>query len=407
MKKYYNGYITNSDILKYNYSVGDYLTLHDESLNDNFRRPFMSLINYDDRKYFLNSLAKLRNSVYSNDEIKIEDQQTLNIIERMKFPLSVKYNSLFDSRYETVKIIYCIVEDIHGNKYAQEITTKLVFPLYSKETYDFEYYLIKYDLQYRKNYNQTFTLKVIPRVKSPFISLAKSVVLEDSVASISDVESYRSALEDVNKLYKKNAFSDQLILKKDIEVSQTEEMVLLQDIEYILYRIKQISGVEESKLRKEYDSVILNYKNDNCNVPISIDYLRDFKNKVSFKFYFNKNAGVDSFLSNIYNNICNKINGKGTKTISIKDIDYLYEIFLLYSNDLNLEEQNKLLKLFTITYIAKIKEEDLDLFEVEKTRFVELLKYAACELFISPDNLEELLDKIKNKKEFHVLKLGK
>ena len=41
-------------------------------------------------------------------------------------------------------------KDIHGNKYAQEITTKLVFPLYSKETYDFEYYLIKYDLKFRK-----------------------------------------------------------------------------------------------------------------------------------------------------------------------------------------------------------------------------------------------------------------
>ena len=379
MKKYYVGYIIKKESVDSSYTIGNDLNFND--LYSDFVRLISDLNGTEQSKLKIYFKQSFHNK-YNKEFFQVDRDYIINILNNIDF------DTIKNIHTAKTRIIYSIVTDEKGNKYAEEYKTGYLFPLYDKSCVDRKYYL-KSEYQNTSAYSgyYSYILVVKDFIANSCFHKIGNIVIYENKASKEDLESYNLGMNSITECYKQNSFQEDVILKDEIDSTPTLEMVFMQSIEYNLGQLKQVNEEDYNELKKEFDFILKNYNNSNSNVELSNNNLINFNNKVLFKLLFNSSNEV------IYNT-----------NIKYNEIDHYYELFLKYGNTLSLDKQNAYLKQLASLYINKVKEEDVSKEVILDSHFIDLIKYICVELNCYSENIDEIIELIKGNQ---VLKMGK
>jgi len=399
MKIYYNG-----TIYKSNYSKIDELFKLEYQINCSHKNKIIiNTFNLNDEefKYFKSNISK-----YNLDKKGIQDEKISKMLDKVEFYLSY---------YTTQGIIYEIVEDKEGNKYAKEILTGLLFPL--GKYYDRNYFYSIVNDEITKEV--TYTNYNLARFRT--------IVKQDGVASINEIDTYindkgtttygKNFKSNLKSLYNENVFNKEIILKETEELEkQDDATILMEDIEYIINLLK-VKNIElYNKYYSEYRKLYIGKNTNNIYIPKK----RDFSNllskiKLSLLINDNKCNNITEFLDIAIENYFNKlINNKKIETnISLIDLDNFTDMFLKSKENYIVTEQREILKKINLLYILSIKYNinNIDSTNLVNSYFKENIKTTILNINELSENniidnvsldfskiysLEETLDIIKN-----------
>ena len=395
MKKYYVGYIVKQTKIENNIDLGqsDYAGY----FNSNFKKLLKNLSNSDIS--CISNYINEHREIIASRPLLIEDYNIIKWFNSLDFDLNLKYKSNYG---DVTRIIYSVEYDEKGNVFAKEYKTGLLFPLYTTSSFNRNYYITSYI----SRFNVVYNFKIQDSIKNDCFHKVGSIVLFESKASMNDIRNYNINKTSISNLYGENSFAEEVILKEDEDVKQTEEMKTIVAIKGAMHYVEQIDTEKYKQLNDEYMFLLKNYENEEANAIIDIKNLSNFYDKVNYALYFRKVEESYTYLDIVYNQILDKINGKGTATQSLNDIDYLYELFLKYGKDLPLIEQDSILMKFSDLYVAKIKEEPLSSEEIMESHFTDFINYVAFIKSYSGENVDELVKIIRSEDSEQLLKLG-
>jgi len=285
-------------------------------------------INFEDRYNINNSCCK------------IHDKDILKILDEPQF--------FVDSIHT---IIYEQIEDEHGNLYAKELLTGLLFPL-TIDINSHTNYLYNND-----GYNKQ--IKQIQDYEYDTMAKTKYAVVFNQVASKNMIDEYKRKIllrGKIKKLYNENVFQKEIVKKKEkvLEV-QNEHTKLMEDIELLLQLLKKQNPKAYSKLKEEYKKI----KNGKDDTLVAIEpTIEDFKRLVSkIKLYSVVDEDLPNYLSNIIEDYYVKMvnNELNNKDLSINDLDNITEMFLISKDDYEIKIQRHIIKKICILYLFVIK----------------------------------------------------
>lgn len=362
MKVYYNG-----TIYKSNYSKIDERFKLDYQFNCAHKNKIITNrfhLNDEEFKYFKSNIIK-----YDGHKKGILDENINRMLDQVDF--SLRY-------YTNQSIIYEIVEDKEGNKYAKEIITGLIFPLgkYYDRTY---FYTMSID-------------EIIKKVTYTNNNLARfgTIVKQDSVASINEIDTYvkenssnayvKHFKSSIKSLYNENVFNKEIILKEKEELEkQDDATILMEDIEYILNLLK-VKNIElYNKYYNEYQKLYVGKNTNNIYIPKK----RDFSNllskiKLSLLINDSKCNNITEFLDIAIENYFNKLisNEKTETNINLIDIENFTDIFFKGKDNYVIIEQRDIIKKISLLYIFTIKDNinNIDSSNLENSYFKEIIK---------------------------------
>ena len=342
MKVYYNG-----TIYKSNYSKIDELFKLEYQFNCSHKNKTITNrfnLNDEEFKYFKSNIIK-----YDGHKKGIQDVKIDEMLDTVEF--SLRY-------YTTQNIIYEIVEDKDGNKYAKEIITGLIFPL--GKYYDRTYFY------------SIFSEEIIKEVTYTNNNLARfrAIVKQEGVASINEIDTYvsnqgassygKNFKSNLKSLFNENVFNKEIILKEKEELeSQDDTTILMEDIEYILNLLK-IKNIElYNKYYNEYQKLYIGKNTNNIYIPKK----RDFSNllskiKLSLLINDNKCNNIIEFLDIVTQNYFNKLvnREKNESKINLIDLDNFTDMFLKSKDDYTIIDQRIILKKLSLLYVLVIKD---------------------------------------------------
>ena len=306
---------------------------------------------------------------YNNNKYGITSSELIDILDKVNLHLSW---------YDSYNIIYEIVEDTDGNRYAKEIITGLIFPLGKfydrKYFYSLENEVIKKESKYI-NYN---------------LARFGAIVKEDGVASINEVNSYvnkqddktysRSFKNNLQNYYNENVFNKGIILKENEQLERLDDTtILMEDIEYILNLLK-IKNIElYNKYYNEYQKLYIGKNTNNIYIPKK----RDFSNllskiKLSLLINDSKCNNIIEFLDIATQNYFNKLisNEKKGTNINLIDVENFTDMFLKSKDNYTITDQRDILKKISLLYIFVIKDNinNIDYSILENSYFKENIK---------------------------------
>ena len=285
-------------------------------------------INFEDRYNINNSCCE------------IHDKDILKILDELQF--------FVDSIHT---IIYKQIEDEHGNLYAKELLTGLLFPLAIAINSHTNY------LYNNDGYNKQ--IKQIQDYEYDTMAKTKYVVVSNQIASKNMIDEYKRKFllkGKIKKLYNENVFQKEIIEKKEKTFEkQNEHTKLMEDIELLLELLKKQNPKAYSKLKEEYKKI----KNGKDDTLVAIEpTIEDFKRLVSkIKLYSTAGEDLPNYLSNIIEDYYVKMvtNNLSDKDLSIDDLDNIIEMFLISKDDYEINMQRQILKQISMLYLFVIK----------------------------------------------------
>ncbi len=151
--------------------------------------------------------------------------------------------------------------------------------------------------------------------------------------------------------------SDNVIKDRVNESTITKEM---QELEFLLYKLKSVSKEDYEKLNKEYHD-ILNQDDNGLHLnTLSLNSIVLLQNKAGLAYmcHGGNSKQIIAYLEDQANKYLeNYNNGSFDKTeISIKDLDQLSEHFLSGKNSYTIKEQNEVLRCLSLLYFFEIYE---------------------------------------------------
>ena len=254
---------------------------------------------------------------------------------------------------------------------------------------------------YRKYFPINFVSHSLTPIIRPFenLSLCKSIVFTYKVADKNEIEKYthqfkglfknsskRKFLENITTQYNKNIFNsvvtekEQKIEIKKNKVEKDKMTLKLENIEYLLSKLKNKNNEAYEELQKEYNELIDSENKTLTLTPITIETLTILEGKMEFSLSYSKNKNNDIFslLEDLKKEYLDNFKSEEDKTtkLTLAEIDKLYELFLKTKQEYALKSQTKILKDIAFLYIMEtIEDEDIKIRDLENSYFIDHLKY--------------------------------
>lgn len=254
---------------------------------------------------------------------------------------------------------------------------------------------------HRKYFPINFVSHSLTPIIRPFenLSLCKSIVFTYKVADKNEIEKYthqfkglfknsskRKFLENITTQYNKNIFNsvvtekEQKIEIKKNKVEKDKMTLKLENIEYLLSKLKNKNHEAYEELQKEYNELIDSENKTLTLTPITIETLTILEGKIEFSLSYSKNKNNDIFslLEDLKKEYLDNFKSEEDKTtkLTLAEIDKLYELFLKTKQEYALKSQTKILKDIAFLYIMEtIEDEDIKIKDLENSYFIDHLKY--------------------------------
>lgn len=312
-----------------------------------------------------------KNKTLDDGEEEIKSGKIIKILDLEYFETNHSYY-VNDSR----EIIFEIVIDKDGNKYAKELYTGRLFPIDSRETRRNKYVVSIDDRSKFYVYNN---IDITAEFMHPMYSKIDVIIARVDVANQNEVERYKSRFESGLFHDKKreryirtiNYEANKNVLKEEIETFKIEEspkkerekqdatITTMENIEYLLLRLKKINKESYDKYYQMYKDIlkeedILNRSNIQIGSLISLEA----KIEVELLFIKGDDTTIGEKLEQLEQEYLNRLKSKGNdKTIiTLDDLDKLMELFLKTKQDYSILEQRKILRSFSTIYTLEVKE---------------------------------------------------
>lgn len=326
----------------------------------------------------------------------------------------------------TIEVIFEIITDKHGNKYAKELITNQIFPIITKRIQDKVY--DKRELSYAtdrneyvyKFFNRKYTLN-----NTNISNKLEYFVIEDEYkrASTVEIEEYRKKYKNIfrkkklnNKLeeYQKNNIYNEEIEIEEIKpeqfLSKSNELEKLENIEFLLNKLKDKDINAYTKL-KEKLNILLN----DISITTKLSELINLETDIEFAIIQNKysdvNIDICEFLNNKITDYINYFtqNKNIENKLTLEELDKINELLIIKEKEYNLNIKMLINKQIALLYIFVIKDNNLEIKDIENSYFKNNLKAILIVLTTLEDNniIDDILINYDNINIINIINLIK
>ncbi len=386
------------------------------------------------QKILTNYLKSLSNRITEFETFQIDDEEIIKILN--KEYSNTQHYYIDNSTYE--EIIYERVEDQDGNIYAKELLTGSIFPISCDGAVETKVYTVK-RLVTNGSIVDYCDLTISSDSNHVNYARIEKIVTDYKIASPNDVENYKTQFDGGFRHQKaKEKFLSKVredsmsnTLDSEVEVypikpkkkekrkreSQNITTKCMENIEYLIQKLKKVNPAKAKEFSEEYDQV-LNIEDIMQNKMVSEAALIALEAKLEFELMFAKgeNTSLTDKLEELRKEyLLHFVSETQEKTsITLDDLDKLMELFLKTKDSYSILEQRKILRNFASVYALEVKENESEV-TVERLQdsYFEDLKKSIL-LFINAlvesgyvkdniiteltdtENTEEILNLIKN-----------
>ena len=186
--------------------------------------------------------------------------------------------------------------------------------------------------------------------------------------------------------YNKNIFNSEIKEKeqkeevKKTKIEKDKITLKLENIEYLLARLKSKNNDMYLTYLKEYNELINSEDKTLTLTPITLESLTLLEGKIEFYLNYSKNINnnISDLLNDLKNEYLDNFQNKKDKTtkLTIAEIDKIYELFLKTRNEYLLKDQTKTLKDIALLYVMEtIEDDNIKISDLENSYFIDNLKY--------------------------------
>lgn len=386
------------------------------------------------QKILTNYLKSLSNRITEFETFQIDDEEIIKILN--KEYSNTQHYYIDNSTYE--EIIYERVEDQDGNIYAKELLTGSIFPISCDGAVETKVYTVK-RLVTNGSIVDYCDLTISSDSNHVNYARIEKIVTDYKIASPNDVENYKTQFDGGFRHQKaKEKFLSKVredsmsnTLDSEVEVypikpkkkekrkreSQNITTKCMENIEYLIQKLKKVNPAKAKEFSEEYDQV-LNIEDIMQNKMVSEAALIALEAKLEFELMFSKgeNTSLADKIEDLKREyLSHFVSETQEKTsITLDDLDKLMELFLKTKDSYSILEQRKILRNFASVYALEVKENESEV-TVERLQdsYFEDLKKSIL-LFINAlvesgyvkdniiteltntENTEEILNLIKN-----------
>lgn len=391
-------------------------------------------IDSEDKVILTDYLKSLSNKITEYETFQIDDEEIIKILNK-EYSNTQHYYSA-NSTYE--EIIYERVEDQEGNIYAKELLTGSLFPIEGDGAVETKVYTVK-RLVTNGSIVEYCDLTISSDSNHVNYARIEKIVTDYKIASPNDVENYKTQFDGGFRLQKaKEKFLRKIredsmsnTLDSEVEVfpikpkkkekrkreSQNITTKCMENIEYLIQKLKKVNPAKAKEFSEEYDQV-LNIEDIMQNKMVSEAALIALEAKLEFELMFAKgeNTSLTDKLEDLKREyLSHFVSETQEKTsITLDDLDKLMELFLKTKDSYSILEQRKILRNFAGVYALEVKENEskVTVERLQDSYFEDLKK--SILLFINAlvesgyvkdniiteltdtENTEEILNLIKN-----------
>lgn len=289
----------------------------------------------------------------------------------------------------SIEIIYELVK-YKEFTFARELYTGKTFPLINTN------FKCVFETKLNSFEGHTIFLHLEPNNHSVMNKVSVTVI-NSKYATPNEVESYMNKfnkgffkeknknkyIEKINALYKENVFNAEI--KEEPREKQNKEALIMENIEYLIEKIKDEDIKEKYKSR--YKEII--NSTFPTLTPLSLESLVPLE--VDIEFYlsrFKKGNNIKEYLDSVKKEyLCNLITQNGIKTdVTLKDLFKINEMFLKTKNNYDLLTQREIIRTISLLYLLEAIENKINFSDVKNTYFEDNIK----SIILSIKTLEEL-----------------
>ena len=346
------------------------------------------------RQYIFNFLGDMSTRSDYKDTL-IEDSKVTDFFKSILEKNDVPY-SRCGYRFE---IVYEPFKSTDGRSYAKELITGLIFPVINISEFDVSYTLCL--LNDTKYYSEReFALESTYSLSVDELDKCGSFICNTSVADINEVEEYlhrfdkgfgrnrkkQAHVDTITTLFKKNVFNREITQTEQKKETQNEITLIMENIEFLLRKLKTINPSRYKELESEYNSILK--ENSNTEVELDINKLKELESRIKLSLVFQK-QNINEFLENTRIEYIRSFTSKSkSPNISLDDLDRITELFLKTKNNYSIIEQRKILRNIASLYFFEVKESIsvISKERLERSYFVDNIK----SILICIESLNEL-----------------
>ena len=231
------------------------------------------------------------------------------------------------------------------------------------------------------------------------LSLCEAIIFNHKVANKNEIKEYTNRFKGILKIsskkkfiqnmttqYNKNIFNSEIKEKeqkeevKKTKIEKDKITLKLENIEYLLARLKSKNNDMYLTYLKEYNELINSEDKTLTLTPITLESLTLLEGKIEFYLNYSKNINnnISDLLNDLKNEYLDNFQNKKDKTtkLTIAEIDKIYELFLKTRNEYLLKDQTKTLKDIALLYVMEtIEDDNIKISDLENSYFIDNLKY--------------------------------
>lgn len=231
------------------------------------------------------------------------------------------------------------------------------------------------------------------------LSLCEAIIFNHKVANKNEIEEYtnrfkgilknsskKKFIQNMTTQYNKNIFNSEIKEKeqkeevKKTKIEKDKITLKLENIEYLLARLKSKNNDMYLTYLKEYNELINSEDKTLTLTPITLESLTLLEGKIEFYLNYSKNINnnISDLLNDLKNEYLDNFQNKKDKTtkLTIAEIDKIYELFLKTRNEYLLKDQTKTLKDIALLYVMEtIEDDNIKISDLENSYFIDNLKY--------------------------------
>lgn len=336
---------------------------------------------YNDIEHMTSYLAEKQRRA-REVSVRIEDDVTTKILKSILEQSDVPYKS---GGYR-LEIIFDVITTEDGKKYGKELHTGEIFPIVLPKDFDVTYtlYLIE-DSTYSSQ--REYGVKSDYTIEHQDLDKIGSLICNVDVADRNEVEEYlkrfdygfrkdkkkKAFIDTVITLSKKNVFNKEILSKKEeTRITQSEITKIMENIEFLLNRLKKINVVLYEELKREYESLINNNK-----IELDINKLIELESRINLNLMLDS-QGINEYLEKLKLEYLSNFvtENKDSTKISLNNLYDINKLFLQTKDKYNEIEQRNILRNLSCLYLLEVKEsiETIKEEDLENTYFSDNIK---------------------------------
>lgn len=374
----------------------DYYNLY-KKIQEDINIIYELITNENGDLYGKELLTGLLFPIATNDKIqyrmtKTDVKHAILSVDGILFFINTKDRVYTDSKY-----YYCNSDD--------KKNTEIIYNT-NYDICNFQPYFRECNNDSNKFYPINLTVYSLNPIIKPFenLNLCEAIIFNHKVANKNEIKEYtnrfkgllknsskKKFIQNITTQYNKNIFNSEIKEKepaKEVKKTKIEKdkiTLKLENIEYLLARLKSKNNDMYLTYLKEYNEFINSEDKTLTLTPITLESLTLLEGKI--EFYLNYSKNINNNISDLLNDLKNEYldnfqnNKDKTTKLTIVEIDKLYELFLKTRNEYLLKDQIKILKDIALLYVMEtIEDENIKISDLENSYFIDNLKYIAMSI---------------------------